>query len=208
MSEIEIIPGQGPDPRGVLVIHSWWGLTDAFRDYGAALAEAGFTVGLADLYGGHIARTEAEVARLRRAPRKVPMYRTLLAGLDRLRQEAEGPVGVVGFSMGGHWAVWLGQRAEADVDAVVMYYAARSGDFSQVRAAWLAHFAEQDDFVKPTARRAMVRGIEHRGLSVVTHDYPDTAHWFAETSRPEYDPDAARLALARDIDFLNARLRP
>lgn len=54
------------DPAGaVLVIHSWWGLTESFRVYGNKLAQAGYLVGLADLFDGQIANTELEARRLR-----------------------------------------------------------------------------------------------------------------------------------------------
>lgn len=62
---MELLMPAGPPRGGVLVIHSWWGLTAGIRAQGAALRKAGFAVVLADLYHGALARDEAEARALR-----------------------------------------------------------------------------------------------------------------------------------------------
>lgn len=196
-----ILP-DGPVGAGVLVIHSWWGLTPGYREVASRLARVGFAVALADLYDGSVATSEAEVHALRARPRRVPMYRTLERELAGLRAAGADRLAVVGFSMGGHWAVWLAQRAQYRLSAVVLYYAARGGDFSAA-PPMLAHFAETDSFVTPTARRGMERALARAGTTYVAHDYPGTSHWFAEPDQAgAYQPEAADLALGRTIGFL------
>ncbi len=192
----------GAPAGAVLVVHSWWGLTESFRAYGASLAKAGYVVGLADLFDGRVAETPAQARSLRARKRRVPMYKLLGHDVDRLRSHSDGKplmIGVAGFSMGGHWAVWLSQRPEYGIAATVLYYAARSGDFSSCTAGILAHFAEEDDWVSKSARRTMEQAIQKAGCTYKAFDYPKTRHWFAEASRAtEFDPDAAQLALERD----------
>jgi len=74
-----------PAKRGpaVLIIHSWWGLTKSFTAFGDALAKQGFVVGLADLFDGKTASDPAEAKRLRAAPRREPMYKTLLRNIEK-----------------------------------------------------------------------------------------------------------------------------
>jgi carboxymethylenebutenolidase len=200
-----ILP-EGPVGAGVLVIHSWWGLTPGYRTFALRLARAGFAVALADLYDGAVATREAEVRALRAKPRRVPMYRTLERDLDELRAAGADRVAVVGFSMGGHWAVWLAQRAQYGLSAAVVYYAARGGDFSEAPPI-LAHFAETDAYVTPTARKGMERALARAGTPCVAHDYPGTSHWFAEPDQAgAYQPEAADLALGRTIGFLRETL--
>ncbi len=201
-----VLPASKPDAT-VLVIHSWWGLTQSFRDYGTRLAKAGIAVGLADLYEGQVARSETEARELRGKKRRQPAYKTLAADLNRLRAETGcDRLGVVGFSMGGHWAVWLAQRPEYGLGAAVLYYAARGGNFCNSDAAWLAHFADDDPFVSPSARRGMKRAITRARLPYTSCDYPGTGHWFAESDSPAFDPEASDRAFDRTVEHLRDNL--
>ena len=190
------------DGPAVLVIHSWWGLTGSFQHYAQRLAAGGCQVGLVDLFGGATAATPAEAAALRKAARRVPIYRQLLAALDSLAQESgRSRLSVVGFSMGGHWAVWLSQHADLPIDAVILYYAARGGDFSRSQARYLAHFAETDPWVSTSARKGMERALSRFGRPHDSYDYPGTGHWFAESETKAFDEVAAAGALKRDLDY-------
>ncbi len=206
MSDGRFLQADKPQRRGaVLLIHSWWGLTRSFRDYGGALTKSGHDVALADLYGGRSARSAAEARALRRAPRKLPMYRALEADLARLAERsAVDQVAVIGFSMGAHWAVWLAQQPHLPVRAAVLYYGVRAGNFGACQARFLAHFAQDDPWVRPAARKRMEKALAAAGRPYRAFDYPGTGHWFAESAEPAHAPQAADLALARTLDFLGA----
>lgn len=205
-----ICPDKAP-ARAILIIHSWWGLTDSFRTFGSLLAGEGYLVGLADLFEGQTATTEAEARKLRAQPRRTPMYKTLgadIASLSDMAGSGRTKIGVVGFSMGGHWAVWLSQRPEYNVAATILYYAARAGDFSHCKAGILAHFAELDPWVSTAGRRNMEQAIRRSGCDYDAFDYPGTRHWFAEFDRKsEFDTDAAALAMKRDLSHLKQQLK-
>ena len=199
-------------PQGaVLVIHSWWGLTDSFRRFGSSLAGKGYLVGLADLFEGQTANTQVDARKLRANPRRMPMYRELGADIATLSDMAGSKrtrIGVVGFSMGGHWAVWLSQRPQYNVAATILYYAARAGDFSHCKAGILAHFAESDPWVSTASRKNMERAIRNSGCDYDAFDYPGTQHLFAESDRAsEFDADAAAVAMERDLRHFKQQLK-
>lgn len=191
----------------VLIVHSWWGLTASFERFADQLAANGHLAGCVDLFGGQIASTEQEARRLRTVRRVEPAYQLCRRSLDELaghpRADGSAPA-VVGFSMGGHWAVWLAQHPPPCVARVVLYYAARGGDFAAASTPVLAHFADHDTFVSTSARRTMERAIARRGLAYEAFEYPGTGHWFAESDHRAFDRVAASAAYERTVSFLAA----
>jgi dienelactone hydrolase len=126
---------------GVLVIHAWWGLNNFFKGVCDRLAKEGFVAVAPDLFEDQVATTIAGAKRLRAKPKREPTYKTLIRAIEQLSNHPAvqgSTIGVVGFSMGGHWALWLSQRPELPIGATVTFYGARAGDYSSSRAAFLA----------------------------------------------------------------------
>ncbi len=201
--------GQGP---GVLVIHAWWGLNPFFRGVCDRLAQAGFVAAAPDLFEGQVADTPADAKRLRAKPKREPTYRTLERAIDELQAHPAvtgAAIGVVGFSMGGHWALWLTQQPELPIGATVTFYGARSGDFGNSQTPCLGHFAEIDEWVSDAALKKLKKSLEKAGRKAEFYTYPGTSHWFFEADRADaYEPDAARLAWERTVNFLRQQLAP
>lgn len=208
------IPTRGSG-RAVLVLHAWWGLNGFFRGLCDRLADEGFVALAPDLFGGKTATTVAGARRLRAAAtrsRRETVYRFIereigfLQNHDAVRGKT---IGVVGFSMGGHWALWLARRPELPIAATVAFYAARSGDFSTSRSAFLCHFAEHDEWVSKAASRKLSRDLAAADRPSTVHEYPGTSHWFFESDRKDaFDPEAAGLAWKRTVRFLRTTLPP
>jgi carboxymethylenebutenolidase len=202
--------GTGP---GVLVLHSWWGLNEFFQDLCDRLAACGFVALAPDLYDGRVATTVPEAKQLRAqvsARRKEPAYRYLMRMIAALSDEAAAStfgIGVVGFSMGGHWAYWLAQQSELPIAATVTFYAVRGGDYSSSHSAFLAHFAATDEYVSDSGIRRLERSLERAGREFRFHTYEGTGHWFFEADRMDaYQPEAAALAWQRTVAFHKERL--
>jgi carboxymethylenebutenolidase len=208
-------PSQGSGP-GVLVLHAWWGLTEPFRKVCDQLAEAGFVAIAPDLYHGKTTASIEEAETLVEAlDENVGRVRSDIAvAVHVLRQDAatnmadgSGKLAIIGFSMGGAYALDLSVTQAQETNAVVTFYASYPGlDYSGANAAYLCHFAEDDPFEPAESISEMQRELKAAGKQCTIYTYPGTKHWFFEENRPEYNADAARLAWERTIEFLHQRL--
>ena len=186
------------------------GLSGFFRGVCDRLAREGFVATAPDLFEGQVATTVAGARQLRAKRKREPTYKTLIRAIEELSDHpaVQGSgIGVVGFSMGGHWALWLSQRAELPIAAAVTFYGARAGDYSSSRAAFLGHFAETDDWVSDAAIKRLGTSLEKAGRAADFFVYPGTGHWFFESDRPDaFDPGAAESAWERTVPFLRKHL--
>ncbi|HEY1015760.1 MAG TPA: dienelactone hydrolase family protein [Herpetosiphonaceae bacterium] len=199
----------GAATGAVLVLHAWWGLNEVFTDLCDRLAQAGFVAYAPDLNDGKIAATIAEAEALNEARDQERTGAAAFGGLAALRAHpaaGDGPVGLIGFSMGASWAVELASAKPEDVAAVVLFYGAGLTDFAPSRAAYLGHFSETDEWEPMEWVNKMETGMREAGREVTIHLYPDAKHWFFEPNRPEYDPAFAELAWERTLAFLRAKL--
>jgi len=136
-----------------------------------------------------------------------PVVRAAAEQLRELPAVTGARIGVIGFSLGAYWALHLSRARPDDVGAVVAVYGTDDGDYGTARAAYLGHFAEQDDFEPLEAVRALETKIRAAGREATFHVYPGTGHWFVEPNRPDvYDAAAAELVWERTLAFLKARL--
>jgi carboxymethylenebutenolidase len=204
-----VAPAEGSGP-GVLVLHAWWGLTPFFRDVCDRLADAGFVALAPDLHAGRRADRpdEAEALLASVDPnRAAALVLSSAATLRGLPNTPDAPIGVVGFSMGASWALWLSARAADHVAAAVAFYGSQHIDFAGARAAYLGHFAEHDGFVSDDEVVEMEAHLRLLDLDVTFHRYPGTGHWFFEEDREAaFDPEAATRAWERTVDFLRDHL--
>lgn len=197
---------------GVVVLHAWWGLTEPFREVCDRLAAAGFMALAPDLYHGETAETVERAEALGAAlDQKMERWRGDIAGALRyLRQNgATGPLGIIGFSLGGAYALDTSVNRPEEISAVVVFYDTYPGlEYNRASAPYLCHYAEDDSFVSTEAIAQMERELQAAGRPVTISTYPGTKHWFFEANRPDaYDAAAAALAWERTVAFLNAGLR-
>jgi carboxymethylenebutenolidase len=188
---------------GVLVLHAWWGLNDDVRTYAHRLEGEGFAVETPDLYGGGRVVTEIPAAEaLMKARDKDPLLNEIDGAAERLGKL--GPYAVLGWSMGGSYGWDLVGRRPGTVAALVDYYGGGEPEAGAALPPILGHYGELDDDI------AMFHPLEKKlrdaGHSPEFHYYPGAHHWFAEPSRPQYDPDAAALAFDRTLRFLKQHL--
>jgi carboxymethylenebutenolidase len=110
---------------------------------------------------------------------------------------------VIGFSLGAYYALDLAAAEPEQIRSVAVFYGTGSVDHSSSRAAYLGHFAENDEFEPQSNVDALEESLKRAGRPVTFHRYSGTGHWFFEPDRPQaYDHAAASLAWDRTLAFL------
>ncbi len=193
--------GSGP---GIVLCHAWWGLNDDFRVMADRLAEAGYVVLAPDLWGGVVARDIDEAEELLTARDDAALFGAVSAALAELVEHPAvqpGPIGMIGYSMGAAWALYL-SGLHKRIGAVVGFYGNGEGDFAAARAAYQLHFATGDTWEPEEGIVALADALRAAGRAATFYAYDDVAHWFMEPGRPEYNASAAGLAWERTLAFL------
>jgi carboxymethylenebutenolidase len=193
--------------RGVLVLHSWWGLTKAIKHRCNQLADAGFCALAPDLFDGEVARDldHGRQLLLEVDPNHLAIgVKSCAEALRRMPATTDGPIMVVGFSMGASLGLWLSEREPEGVDAVVGLYGTQGIDFTQTRARYQFHMTVDDPMIDADEVALMEASLGLAGRPVEVHSYEGVGHFFAEEGTPEFDPAAADLAWERTIEFLTA----
>lgn len=186
------------------MLHSWWGLTPWTKDFCRRVAELGFTALAPDLFDGVQPMTEAEGEAVLAALDPDELSGLVMSSAHTLRaasRDAEKPIAIIGFSMGGSLALWLSARLTQEVGSVVVFYGGQSIDFDDATAVYQGHYAEDDHIVNEEERVVTESFIRLGGRETDFHLYPNTKHWFFEEG-DNYDEDAAELAWQRTASFL------
>jgi carboxymethylenebutenolidase len=210
--------GEGPWP-GVVVVHEAFGLTDDVRQHTDRLAAAGYLALAPDLFtaGGLrcLKRTFGDLFRQEGAA-----FGDLEAARRELadRPDCTGRVGIVGFCMGGGFALLAATRG---FDASAPNYGMLPKDAEEVLAGAcpvVASFGRRDRGLRGAAAR--LQGILTRHeVPHDVHEYPDAGHSFMNRHNAGpftvlervaglgYHHPSAEDAWARILRFLDAHLR-
>lgn len=196
----------GPGP-GVLVLHSFWGLTSSVKSLADELADRGFTVLAPDINFGEFPASEHDALdHLGKAdPNRLASL--VLSSAQLLDEKStEGPIGMVGFGMGGSLALWASVRLPEVVGAVVSFYGSQQIDFAGAGAAYLINLAEDDEFITDDEAAFMEATMRLEDLDVQVVRHPGTRHGFGEPDGDTFDPDAFDSSWQRSVEFLEKRL--
>jgi carboxymethylenebutenolidase len=203
------MPAAGKGP-GVLVLHAWWGLNGTIKAFCTRLADAGFLAFAPDLYHGKVAETIADAEALGSALdgnflqakaeiAQATHYLVELAGND------ERGLAVIGFSLGVYYALDLAAADPEHIRSVVLFYGTGDGDYTSSRAAYLGHFAENDEFEPQSNIDNLEESLRQAGCPVTFYRYPGCGHWFFEPDVVQaYNQAAASLAWERTLGFLKS----
>lgn len=212
------ISGAGPWP-GVVVVHDAIGLTQDARNIADRFATAGFVTLVPDLYsrGGMFRCVRSVFGAL--AAGKGQAFEDIDAARRTLVERADctARVGVVGFCMGGGFALAMASR---EFDASAPYYGQLPNDLSVLDGACpvVASYGRKDPSLKGAAAK-LERELSARGVPHDVKEYPDAGHSFANELRlgpftrlakfagVGYDHEASEDAWRRVLAFFAEHLR-
>lgn len=127
-------------------------------------------------------------------------------GALKSRPELHGPIGTVGYCMGGLMA-WR-TAAEADVAAAVAFYGGgiqkELQRMADVQCPLQLHFGGDDSHIPPDAVDQVRRAVE--GHDAEVHVYAGAQHGFNCWARASYHAPSAALSHGRAVTFLAQRL--
>ena len=211
--------GDGPWP-GVVVLHEVFGLTDDVRQQADRLAAAGYAAAAPDLFsrGGALRCLRSTFAAVSsgegQAFDDIEATRSWLAG----RPDGTGRVGVIGFCLGGGFALLAATRG---FDASAPNYGPMPKDAAQVlRGACpvVASYGRRD-LGLPRAAEKLERALTEAGVEHDVKEYPTAGHSFLNRHDVgpfsvlekvvglHYDHPSAEDAWGRVLRFFDTHLR-
>lgn len=193
-------------PRGaIVVLQEIFGVTRHIRDMTDQYAAAGF-LSIAPALFDRIERAVdvpyTDAARGRAYMRALNDGQTMAdiqAAIDRAA--VAGKVGVVGYCWGGTLAYLAAARL--NIGAAVAYYGGAIGGYTgeKPRVPVMFHFGEKDAHIPPS----VVERIQAAYPDGVYYWYA-AEHGFNCTDRASFEPDSAKLALHRSLEFLHRHI--
>jgi len=209
-------PAKSGAAPGLVVIQEWWGLNDQIKGVADKLAAGGYRALVPDLYRGKVALEANEAEHL-----MTNLNFGDAAGQDvrgavqHLKASGSAKVGVTGFCMGGALTV-LSAVNVPEADASVTWYGyppLEYVDASKIEAPLMGHWATEDvpfpiakvDELEKKLRDAKVKFEFHRYNA--KHAFANETADSKKLPILKYDPEAAKLAWRRTMDFFGKHLK-
>lgn len=176
---LAIPPADGPH-AGVVVIQDVLGLSDDIRVQADLLAAAGYLALAPDLYSGRGIRCVLATMRASRtgvgaAYGDIAAARNLLAA----REDCTGRIGVIGFCMGGAFALMCAPGGDFQASAINYGEVPRDRDRERLRGACpvVASFGRRDPSLRGRAERLEL-ALSQLGVAHDVKEYRQAGHSF------------------------------
>ena len=177
------VSGEGPWP-GVVIVHDVLGLGDDVKQIAGRFASAGYVAIVPNMYarGGMVRCVRGIFKALSsgqgHAFEDIEAARKLIAG----RGDCSGKIGVVGFCMGGGFALLTAPRG---FQASAPYYGMLPKDLALLDGACpvVASFGGKDFGLKGAAAK-LDQALTERNIEHDVKEYPDAGHSFANRISP------------------------
>jgi dienelactone hydrolase len=184
----------------VVLFHHAQGLRKDVIDWAESLRGAGHAVETPDLYEGRtFDRLEDGIAH--RDKLGIP---TLMGRAGEVLEGLPNELVYAGFSMGASTAHYFAVTRPGALGVLLMHGTAPAASLGD--AGWpkglTAQLHKKDD--DPEMSDEGVEGLRaSAGEAAEVFSYPGSGHLFADPDGPDYDEEAARLMLERELEYLS-----
>jgi carboxymethylenebutenolidase len=218
---------EGAPRPGVVIVPDVWGVSDLYRRLAQRLAQEGFAVLVVDHYrysGREGLSDPGSVMKFLRELPDAPVLRAIQEGVDALAASpavAGRKVGVVGFCMGGQYALlaactcrgisacapFYGMvRYEAGVDAAKKPRQPLDA-IPELRCPVYGFYGNEDALIPVADVEELRRRLAQTKHASQVRLFPGAGHAFLNDTRPDaYRPEAAAEAWRLLVPFLRERL--
>ncbi len=206
-----------PSPNAplILLVHDWDGLTDYEVKRANMLADMGYAVFAADLFGAGVRPTEVEDKRQHTGELykdREKMRNLLNAALETAKSQGANVDNAVamGYCFGGAAVLELA-RSGADLKGFVTFHGGLSTpegqDYSKTKGKLLIFHGTADKNITMEDFAALANELEENEVSHVMITYGGAPHAFTVFDSERYREDADRKSWERFSWFLNETLK-
>lgn len=208
---------------GIVLVPDVHGLSSLYEQLGAALAHAGMRTLVLDIYSREGAPQLSDMKAVHRWIDALPDRRILsdiAAAAGYLSATGSSSTGVVGFCLGGQFAIMSACRIPQFTAAVSFYGMLQTTQRTPHRpesaldmirdlaCPLLGLYGLEDALIPVSDLDELESSCSESHLALELHRYPGAGHAFLNLYRPEaFRPHAAEDAWGRTIEFLQKTLR-
>jgi carboxymethylenebutenolidase len=199
----------------VIVVQEWWGLNDHIRDVARRFAREGYFAIAPDLYSrqGHKVATEPNLAaELMGGLKKEDGIEDLQTTIEWLRvqkQTQTARIGIIGFCMGGSYALLLPCETR-EISAAAPFYGEIPPDekLKNLSCPILYVYGENDGWIQRSDVDRLAAALKKFDKQGEVKIYPGCSHGFFNDTRPDvYRPAEAKDAWDRTLKLFATNLK-
>ena len=207
------VAGPEDSRAGVLVVHDYFGISNATRETVERLGSLGYRAVAIDLYGGKSATTHEEAVKLMQSLDRKATDRVLQTGLDQLKKPGR-KIATLGFSMGGQESLLANLNDPDAVSATIIVYGfgfdkLETSRLEKLKSPVLVISGAEDTGAVQTAS-AFLANMRTANRQSEMFIYPGVDHGYAQplfNKGKNFNPEAVRASWVVIDDFLNSHLR-